>query len=197
VKKAAAGFASGTQIAVARVTDAAGTQQLQVRRDKDKNYYARSSAVEGVYKLGSDLGDGLDKGLDDFRNKMVFDFGWNDPTRLEARDGAKQAVYQKSGEKWMAAGKQMDSTSMQTLIDKLRDLSAVKFPETAFASPALEFTVTSNEGKRVEKVALAKSGAEWIAKRENEPSLYQLDAKVVEEIQKAVAGVKEAASAKQ
>jgi hypothetical protein len=33
VKKAAAGFASGTQVAVARVTDAAGTQQLQVRRD--------------------------------------------------------------------------------------------------------------------------------------------------------------------
>ncbi len=196
LKKAAAAFASGTQVAVAKVTDAAGTQQLQVRRDKDKNYYAKSTAVEGIYKLGSDAGDGLDKGLDDFRNKKVFDFGWNDPTKLEVRDGAKQAVYQKSGEKWMAAGKQMDSTSIQTLIDKLRDLSAAKFPETGFAAPALEFTVTSNDGKRVEKVAIAKSGSEWIARRENESSLYQLDAKVVEEIQKAVAGMKEAAPAK-
>ncbi len=196
VKKASAGFASGTQVAVAKVTDAAGAQQLVVRRDKDKNYYARSSVVEGVYKLTSDIGDALDKGLDDFRNKKVFDFGWNDPTRIEVRDGAKQTVYQKSGEKWTAGGKQIDSTSIQTVIDKLRDLSAVKYPETGFTAPSFEFTVTSNDGKRVEKVALAKAGNDWIARRENEPTLYQLDVKVVEELQKAIADVKEAAPAK-
>jgi hypothetical protein len=195
-KKAAAAFASGTQVAVAKVTDAAGFQQLQLRRDKEKNYYARSSVVEGVYKLTSDVGDALDKGLDDFRNKKVFDFGWNDPNRIEIRDGAKQTVYQKSGEKWTSAGKQIDSSSIQTVIDKLRDLSAVKYPETGFAAPSLEFTVTSNDGKRVEKVALAKAGNDWIARRENEPTLYQLDVKVVEELQKAVADVKDAAPAK-
>jgi hypothetical protein len=196
VKKTAAAFGSGTQVAMARVTDASGAQQLQVRRDKDKNYYATSSAVEGIYKITSDVGDALDKGLDDFRNKKIFDFGWNDPVKVEVRDGAKQAGYQKSGEKWMSSGKQMDSATIQTVIDKLRDLSAVKFPEAGFGAPSLEFTVTSNDGKRVEKAAIAKAGSEWIARRENEPTLYQLDAKVVEELQKAVAGVKEAAPAK-
>ncbi|MGA2329745.1 MAG: DUF4340 domain-containing protein [Bryobacteraceae bacterium] len=192
-KKAAAGFASGTQVALAKVTDAAGTQQLQLRKDKDKNYYGKSSAVEGVYKVPADIGEGLDKGLDDFRNKKVFDFGWNDPTKLDVRDGAKQTSYQKSGEKWMSGGKQMDSTAIQTVIDKLRDLAASKFPDKGFAAPELEFTVTSNDGKRAEKVALSKSGNDWLARRENEPTLYQLDAKVVEELQKAIAGVKEAA----
>jgi hypothetical protein len=196
VKKAAVAFGSGAQVAVAKVTDASGTQELQVRRDKDKNYYGKSSAVEGIYKIASDVGEGLDKGLDDFRNKKVFDFGWNDPGKIEVRDGAKQAVYQKSGEKWTSSGKQMDSTSMQTVIDKLRDLSAAKFPETGFGAPSLEFTVTSSDGKRVEKVAIAKTGSDWIARRENEPTLYQLDANVVEELQKSVAGVKEAAPAK-
>ncbi len=196
VKKAATAFGSGTQVAVAKVTDASGTQQLQVRRDSDKNYYARSSAVEGIYKITGDAGDALDKGLDDFRNKKIFDFGWNDPGKVEVRDGAKQAAYQKSGEKWMSSGKQMDSTAMQTVIDKLRDLSAVKFPETGFGAPLLEFTVTSNDGKRVEKAAIAKTGSDWLARRENEPTLYELDPKVVEELQKAIAGVKEAAPAR-
>ncbi len=43
-----------------------GTQQIEVRKDKDKNYYARSCVVEGIYKVASDVGDGLDKGLGRF-----------------------------------------------------------------------------------------------------------------------------------
>lgn len=195
-KKAAAAFAAGSQVAVAKVTDAAGTEQLQVKKDKDKNYYAKSSAVEGVYKVTGDLGDGLDKGLDDFRNKKVFDFGWSDPSKIEVRNGANQALYAKSGDKWMSGAKQMDSSSLQNLVDKLRDLAAVKFPESGFSAPALEFSVTSNDGKRVEKAALAKSGNDWLAKRENEPTLYQLDAKAADGLQKAVAGVKEAPAKK-
>ena len=61
------------------MTDAGGNQTLEVRKDKDKNYYAKSSAVEGVYKIASDVGDALDKSLDDFRNKKLFDFGFSDP----------------------------------------------------------------------------------------------------------------------
>jgi hypothetical protein len=41
-------------------------------------------------------------------------------------------------------------------------------------------------------VALAKSGNDWLARRENEPSLYQVDGKVVDELQKAIGGVKAA-----
>jgi hypothetical protein len=192
-RKAAAAFNSGAQVALAKVTDAAGTQQVQVRKDKDKNYYAKSSAVEGVYKVAGDLGDGLDKGLDDFRNKKVFDFGWSDPSKIEVRDGARQTVYTKSGDKWMSGAKQMDFSSLQNLVDKLRDLAAAKFPDQGFTTPALEFAVTSNDGKRVEKAALAKAGNDWLAKRENEPALYQLDPKAADDLQKAVSSVKEAA----
>ncbi len=195
-KKAAASFGSGAPVAVAKVTDAAGTEQLQVRRDKDKTYWAKSSAVEGTYKIASDLGESLDKSVDDFRNKKVFDFGWSDPSKIEIRDGAKQADYAKSGEKWMSAGKQMDTGSVQSVVDKLRDLSATKFPEAGFTTPALEFSVTSNDGKRTEKVALAKSGNDWLARRENEPSLYQLDPTAVADLQKAIAGVTPASVAK-
>ena len=189
-KKAIAGFSIGTRVAVAAVTDATGTQQIEVRKDKDKNYYARSSVVEGIYKVTSDVGDGLDKGIDDFRNKKLFDFGWNDPNKLEIH-GAVQATYQKSGEKWMAGGKQMDAPSIQSVVDKLRDLTSKKLLDSGNGPVIFEATVTSNDGKRVEKVSIWKQGASYQARREGEPAVYELDAKAVEDLQKAAADVKE------
>lgn len=197
-KKAAAAFASGARVATATVADANGAQSLELRRKEEKKdkttektYYAKSSVVEGVYKIPNDLGDGLDKGLEDFRNRKLFDFGWNDPTKLDIRNGSAQAAYQKSGDKWMSSGKQMDSSTLQSLIDKLRDLSSVKFIESAGGIPVFEATVISNDGKRTEKVIISKQGNSYTAKRENEPSVYELDGKAVEDLQKAASGVRE------
>src|SRR5271157_1229391 len=69
--EAAKKFGSASKIVTATVTDAGGTQSLEVRQDKDKNYFAKSSAVEGVYKVAGDVGDALNKSLDDFRNKKL------------------------------------------------------------------------------------------------------------------------------
>ena len=190
-KKAVAGFSTGTRVAVATVTDANGTQEIEVRKDKDKNYYAKSSAVEGIYKVISDFGEGLDKSLDDFRNKKLFDFGWNDPTKLEIHNGAAQATYQKSGEKWMSGAKTMDSPSIQSLVDKLRDLTSTKFLDSGSGASIFEAVVTSNDGKRVEKVSIWKQGDKYYAKREGEPTVYELDNKAVEDLQKAAGDVKE------
>lgn len=183
------GFASGARVAVATVTDASGAHTIEIRKDKDKNYFAKSNGVEGVYKVASDIGDGVDKGLDDFRNKKLFDFGFSDPSKVDI----KGASYTKSGDKWMSGPKTMDNGSIQTLIDKLRDLAATKFVAAGGGEPVFEATVTSNSGKRVEKVTIRKSGNQYFAQRENEPGIYELDGKTVEDLQKAAAEVKEAA----
>ena len=190
-KKAIAGFSTGIRVAAAAVTDATGTQQIEVRKDKDKNYYAKSSVVEGVYKVTADVGDGLDKGIDDFRSKKLFDFGWNDPSKLEIHNGTAQATYQKSGEKWMSGAKQIDAPSIQSLVDKLRDITSTKFLDSGNGPAVFEATVTSNDGKRVEKVSIWKQGATYQARREGEPTVYELDAKAAEDVQKAAGDVKE------
>jgi hypothetical protein len=194
-KKAAAAFATGKKVAVATVTDSSGNQQIEIRevgKDKDKTYYAKSSVVEGIYKVPNDLGDGLNKGMDDFRNKKLFDFAWSDPTKIQIGT----AVYQKSGDKWTRDSKTMDSPSVQNMIDKMRDLAATKFLDTGGGTQVLEVTVTSNDGKRVEKVTINKQGDQYLAKRENEPSIYVLDSKAAEDLIKAAGDVKEAAPAK-
>lgn len=194
-KKAAAGFAGGTKVATAAVTDAGGTRSIEVRKDKDKNYYAKSTAVEGIYKISADVGDALDKGLDDFRNKKLFEFGFSDPNKLDVKNGANAASYSKAGDKWMQGTKTLDNASVQNLIDKLRDLSASKFVAAGSGEPVFEATVTSDSGKRVETVNVKKQGAQYFAQRQGEPGIYELDAKTVEELQKAASDVKEQASA--
>jgi len=194
-KKAVSAFATGAPLATVRVTDPSGTQELQIRKNKD-DYYAKSSVVEGVYKAPADLGTGVDKGLDDFRNKKLFDFGFNDPNKVEVHAEGKNTSIQKSGEDWISGGKKMDSVSVQNLIDKLRELAAAKFVDNGFTTPAVEVTVSSNEGKRTEKILFSKSDKTYIGKRENEPALYEVDAKNVDDLVRAAGDVKEAAPVK-
>ena len=125
--------------------------------------------------------------MNSFRNKKLFDFGFNDPTKVTIG----KTTYEKSAEKWMAGGKQMDSPSIQAVVDKLRDLVSTKFLDSGAGDVVLETGIVSNDGKRTEKVTIMKQGAGYIAKRENEPSIYELDAKAVEELQKTASEVKE------
>jgi hypothetical protein len=64
----AAAFARATPLATAKVSGDGGMQTLDVRKNKD-DYFAKSSVVDGIYKVDSSLGQGLDKKIDDFRQK--------------------------------------------------------------------------------------------------------------------------------
>jgi hypothetical protein len=195
-KKAAAGFSSGTAVATAKVTDASGTEELQVRKNKD-DYYAKSSAVEGVYKVGSDLGSALDKNVDDFRNKKLFDFGFTDPEKIELHEAAKAYFLTKGGSDWFSGdGKKVDAMGAEALVGKVRDLAASKFVDSGFGAAEVEVTASSNGGKSVEKVSIAKDGDHYVAKREGEPALYQLDPVEVTGLEKAAQDMKPAVEPK-
>ena len=194
-KKTASAFASGTPVATAKVTAESGTQELQVRKNKD-DFYAKSSAVDGIYKVQNTLGQALDKGLEDFRNKKLFDVGFDDPNKIEIRNGSKTYSLTRSGQDWWSgSAKKMDAGTVQELIDKLRDLLASKFVDSGFTAAApIDLTITSNDGKRVEKVAISKAGDNYIAKRENDAALYQIDSKTVDDLRKSADDVKPAAA---
>jgi hypothetical protein len=188
-KKAEANFAGGKLVATAKVSDASGTQTLEVHKNKD-DYYARSSVTKGVYKVTSDLGKELEKTPEDFRNKKLYDFGFSDPTKIDITGSAGDKSFVRSGTDWKLNGQTMDSGSVQTFIDRLRDAAAAKFVDSGFTTPVFTATVVSNDGKKTEKVEVAKSGDNYIARRGNEPALYQVDAKVVNEIVDAARSIK-------
>ncbi len=190
----AAEFAKAAPVATIALTGDQGTQTLTVRKDK-QDYYAQSSAVEGAYKVGTNVGTSFDKGLDDFRNKKLFDFGFEEPTKIVLHQGAKSWFLSRSGNDWWSNGKKMDNSSVEALVDSLRDLSASSFPNSGFSSADVDATVTSSNGKRIEKVLISKAGSNDIAKREDEPELYQLSASAVDAVTRAADAIKAAPAA--
>jgi hypothetical protein len=184
-------FTGSAPLASVALTDAAGTQRLEVRKNKEGKYYARSSVVEGFHMLQDDMGKNFDKTAEDLRNKKIFDFGFSDPGKVEYRDGSRQMVLSKAGDRWLSGTKPMDSVGVQSLIDRLRELSAVKFVDAGFTTAVVEITVTSKEGKLTEKAGLAKVGDKYLARREGEAGLYELEGKTVDELMAAAGSIKE------
>ena len=182
-------FAAAKPLGVAKVTDSNGTQQIEVRKGNENEYYAKSSAVEGVFKTSAEFGDSLAKGLDDFRNRKLFEFGFTQPERVEVKDGEKSYVFAKSGNEWKRDGKTIDPGSVQQVVDRLRELAAVKFADSAAGATVAEYTV----GK--EKVTVTKQGENYFAKRADGGDVYVLDAKAVSEVRDLAANAKEAAAA--
>jgi Domain of unknown function (DUF4340) len=191
MKKAASLFASGAPIATLKATDASGSQELQVRKAGD-GYYAKTTAMDGVYKVPKELGEAVNKDAEDFREKRVFDFAEQDPDKVEMHDGSKGYFLTRNGEDWWSDGKKMDPLSVQEFLRSIRTLTATKFASTGFSGPAVSLVVTSKDGKRVEKVEISKSGSGYLAKRADGPALFVLDTKTVEDIQKAAGELKPA-----
>ena len=184
-------FGSAAKVATVAVTDNSGTQSMEIRKGADKAFFAKSTAVEGIFKITGDVGDGLDKSVDDFRNKKLFDFGFSDPTKLDLSG----VVYERSAAKWNSGGKEFDGPSLQAVLDKLRDLSATKFTEKISGAQTLSVGVTYGDQKRTEKVVINKSADGYEAQRDGEPSVYVLEAKNVDELTKAISGIKPAQAA--
>lgn len=194
--KAKEAYAKGTDVGTAKVSDVAGTEEMTVHKSGN-DYYAKSSAVDGVYKVTTEVGEGMAKTLDDFRTKKIFDFAFTDPNRIEMQDGSKHYLFTRTGEDWYSNGKKQDVISVQAFIDKLRDLSATKFVDNgAMPAATINLTVVSNDNKRTEKVNIGKAGSDYLAQREGEPTIYQLDAHAVQDLESAAGDVKPATAAK-
>jgi putative NADH-flavin reductase len=192
--KFASAFAAGQPVATVRINDLAGAKTLEIRKNKD-DCYAKSSMLEGVYKANKDLCDGMDKPLDQYRNKKLFDFGFSDPSRIEFKEGAKTSVYEKSGDGWKSSGKAMDSVAIQNLIDKLRDASAAKLSDTGYTTPSIEIAVTA--GKFNERVQISSNNGKFFGHREGDPTVYEIDASTIDDLRNSANGIQPSPDKKQ
>ena len=103
---AAKAFAKATPYATVKLTGGSGTDTLEVRKAQD-SYYAKSSAIGGTWKVDTSVSGGLsealNRGLDDFRNKQLFSFGFGSGPSARARrcaPASRAARWDKSGRSW-------------------------------------------------------------------------------------------------
>jgi hypothetical protein len=189
--KIVSSFPKAEKVGTIKVMSDTGTQELTVHK-VDKDYYAKSSVLDAPYKISNDVAQEFSKPVDDFRNKSLFDFGYADPAKIEFKDGTKSYFLTRGGSDWWGPdGKKLDAESADSFVDKLRDLKADKFVDSGFGNPDIRIVVSPSTGSQ-EKVSLSKSGDNYIAKRENDSTLYQLDVKSVEDLQHAAIALKPA-----
>jgi hypothetical protein len=196
-KQADDGYAGGTPLATVKVTGDSGSETIEIRKNKDTYYAKPSVGGGGVYKISPTTSEGIVKTPDDFRDKKLFDFGVDDPDKVELHDGAKTYVLTKFGDDWHLGsdqGPKVDSTAAQELVGKLRSLVATSFPQSGFGAASINVTVTSGGGKHVEKVAISKNGTRAIGKREGEPLLYELEPTLVDEVEMSAEAIKPVAT---
>jgi hypothetical protein len=190
-------FAHGTLVATAKVTTGSGAQAetdtLEVRKAKDGTAYAKSSAVSGVWKVDASLATALDRDADSYRNKQLFSFGYTDPLNIHYHAGSTDLSLVRSSQDWYSNGRKMDQTSVEAVVSALRDLAASRFVDSGYSHPDIDLTVVSGGGQTIEKVHLQKTADGAIAKREDDPGIYVLDANPINALETAIAGVKPAA----
>jgi len=125
-KKLQAAFASGTLLVTAKVMDVSGAQELQVR--KTKTTTTQSPAQSPAFIKFRPGREQAGQGPRRFPKQEAFDFAFADPEK-SSFTVAKSYFLTRSGGDWWSNGTKMDPGTVSAFIDKIRDLSASKFPE--------------------------------------------------------------------
>lgn len=182
--KTDAAFASAAPVGKAVMATASGTEQIEIRKQGDA-FYARSNAAEGTAKVTADVAAVVEKGFEQYKSRRIFEFGFSEPSKIEVKRAGSIKAYGKNAEQWYLNGKKMRPETVQSLIDKLRQLTAVRFAAPSAPVPTIEITVVTNDGKTVETVKFA--GA--LAAKGNEPFRYDLGPDAVPELEKILDGI--------
>ena len=199
VEEASSRYSFSQPVAVVEVTDESGIHTLTIAKDQDDKYYAKSSDLAGgVYEVSSTLAEALDKPLDDFRNKKLFDFGFTDPAAIQVRDGETRLNIAKKDDQWVLSSdgdRELESEKVQTLLDDLRALRAESFPsddegdqgQYGLGDPVIEAEVTQADDCGAEKVVISSpSGEKVYGARVGQGTTYELEKSDVEDLRKSI-----------
>jgi len=167
---------------------------------------AKDQSRPTVFTIDSALITELSKEPGEYRQKDLFDARAFNTTRLDVVRAGQTMTFEKTKtknkegqeeEKWRQVAptaRDVDQTKVENLLSALTAARATSFVDSAAKTgldkPELTATVKSDEGKREEKVTLAKSGTDGYASREGEPGVAKLDAAAIDNIVKSLEALK-------
>jgi hypothetical protein len=159
-----------------------------------------------VFTIDAALVTDVTKETAEFRQKDLFDARPFNATRLEITRGAETLVFEKTKtknkegqeeEKWRQAApsaRDLDQPKAESLVSAVTGARATSFVDstakTGLDKPELAITVKFDDGKREEKVSLARSGSDGYASRAGEPGAAKVDIAAIENIVKSLDALK-------
>jgi hypothetical protein len=172
----------------------------------DAFVYAKDQSRPAVITIDETLVGDVTKDTGEYRQKDLFDARAFNATHLEVTRNGQTAVFEKAKtknkegqdeEKWKQSApsaRDVDQSTVDNLISAVTAARAVSFVDTAAKTgldkPEVVIALTSDGGKRVEKVTLARSGTEGFGMREGEPGIAKVDAATIDNIIKSFDAVK-------
>jgi hypothetical protein len=203
--------------AVLSVFDPSGEHKLTVIEEKVKAkpatagkgsedtvlYYARTSDAPGVYKISQGSVATLGKPVAGFRNGRLFDLNFNDPEKIELRDGDlrltidKKTDQSKKEDQWFNGKKQLAGEKVQSLLSQIRRLAAATYPSEDAAQqskfgldkPVVDVKITMAGGK-AQRAVIASAGGKFYAARDGDPATYEIQALEVTDLKKFISDLK-------
>ena len=182
----------------ATMTVASGSARATLTLGATENalVFAKDSARPTIFTVAPTLQTDVIKAAGEYRRKDLFDARSFTASRVElSRSGATQVLEKsKDGDKdvWKdGSGKALDNAKVDDLLSKLTALRAQSFEATApaaLSSPAL--TVVMRFDDKTETVRIARSNADVVAARADEPGAAKLETMSFDDIIKALDALK-------
>jgi hypothetical protein len=169
--------------------------------------YARDLSRPAIFTVESSVLDELKKDPADYRQKDLFDARSYNATRIEIVRAGQTHTFEKTKtknkegqdeEKWRQVSPQkreLDQTSFDALVSAMTGIRATAFVDAAaaakaLATPELAVAIKFDEGKKEERVTLAKAGADAFGARAGEPGAAKVDASAIDAAVKALQELK-------
>jgi hypothetical protein len=161
--------------------------------------YAKDAARPVVFTIEQALMADLSKPVGEFRRKDVFDFRSFTANRVELKRDAATQTFTKTKaadgkDVWRdAGGKTLDTVKVDELLTNITNLRAQSFeanPPASLKMPVLTVVVSFDDGKKMETVTFARTGADVHAARADEPGAAKLEAGTFDEAIKALDALK-------
>ena len=166
----------------------------------DDTMYVKDATRPDVFTIQKTAADDLLKLADDYRRKEVFDMRAFTATRVEITRNGKTAAFDKvkgTGDTpqdvWKRvspAGADPDKDKFQTFVAALADIRAMSFVDakakTGLEAPAATIVVKFDEGKKEDRVMLAKNGSDAYSSRPDDPGAAKIDPTKLDEALKSI-----------
>ena len=171
-------------------------------RTDNAETYARDAARPMVVMVAPTIVSDLNKPLNDFRRKDLFDSRSFSAKRIEFKRGSETLAFERTTvndkDVWKnAAAKEVDTAKVEDLLTKLANLRIQSFEDRvdpALRTPALTVTAQFGQSKgenRTETVTLARSGTSTVASRPDEPGAFKVEgATALDDLTKALDALK-------
>ncbi len=152
--------------------------------------YAKDSSRKGIFTVGNNLVQELQKELSEFRRKSIFESRPFSATKFEIHLGESTMSFDKTYDEneqeiWEINGQPIDSSEAENPLVKLTSLRAESFlakPHPSLDSPEMTVVATFDNKEQTETVSFVQVGSNVYVNRTDEPGSAIMLASAYEEV---------------